>query len=189
MQLRKLGRLAEAICALIAFDMALQIGMSVAHQLYPDTLWGVPEDWETTVMSAYMAYILLIVVTFSAWIIAAGKNLIAADFGDRLKFTPGSRVGWFFVPIANLWKPYQGMRELWNASHDDPGDDTNPPLVTYWWALWLLGIPLAIVDTLLFEILSLVVAVASSGAAILMVQEITRAQRKLLPDELHDIFA
>jgi hypothetical protein len=54
-------------------------------------------------------------------------------------FTPGWSVGWYFVPIANLWKPYQAMKEIWKASanpHSWP-TQTTPPLLSTWWTLWI----------------------------------------------------
>ncbi len=38
-----------------------------------------------------------------------------------LQFTPGWGVGWWFVPVANLWKPYQAIKELWVASDPEKG--------------------------------------------------------------------
>lgn len=59
-----------------------------------------------------------------------------------LKFTPGWCIGWFFIPIANLFKPYQGVKEIWQAS--GPGNrlwETNPvsPVVGWWWFFWLVS--------------------------------------------------
>src|SRR3546814_19857585 len=48
-------------------------------------------------------------------------------------------VGWFCVPIANLWMPFQAMRQLSKASAK-PGDweaaDTSA-LLAWWWLFWL----------------------------------------------------
>jgi hypothetical protein len=33
-----------------------------------------------------------------------------------MRFTPGWCVGWYFVPIMNLFRPYQAMKEIWMAS-------------------------------------------------------------------------
>lgn len=78
---------------------------------------------------------ILTIVLFSIWIYVAGKNLQDADLD--LEFTPGSRIWWFAVPFANLVKPYQGMRELWNASHGVANYEENNTLVATWWAVWL----------------------------------------------------
>jgi len=50
------------------------------------------------------------------WIYRANYN--ARQLGaEGMNFTPGWSVGWYFVPIATLWKPYQAMKEIWKASH------------------------------------------------------------------------
>lgn len=45
------------------------------------------------------------IVLVSLWIYRAHDNLRAAGVTD-LEFTPGSSIGWFFVPIMNLFKPF-----------------------------------------------------------------------------------
>ncbi|MCP3960951.1 MAG: DUF4328 domain-containing protein [bacterium] len=60
-----------------------------------------------------------------------------------MEFTPGWSVGWFFVPIMNLFKPYQAVREIYHAS--DPEADAEswrqpeaPSFITMWWGLWII---------------------------------------------------
>lgn len=80
------------------------------------------------------------VVAIAMWIHRAHANLAFGDAQD-LQFTPGWAVGWYFIPIANLFKPFEAMRELWNASH--PGRDVSAgkavPIIVAWWTAWLLG--------------------------------------------------
>ncbi len=61
-----------------------------------------------------------------------------------LQFTPGWGVGWWFVPVANLWKPYQGIKELWVASDPEKGaSDWRGgkawTVLPWWWAAWLIS--------------------------------------------------
>jgi len=80
------------------------------------------------------------VVVVGMWIHRAHANLFAAGI-DELEFSPGWSVGWFFVPIANLFKPFQAMRELVNTSNglsnsfggEAPGD------VKVWWGCYIIG--------------------------------------------------
>jgi hypothetical protein len=50
-------------------------------------------------------------------------------------------IGWFFIPIANFFRPYQAVKETWQASDPRGGDAwrtvTAPALLPLWWALWL----------------------------------------------------
>ena len=48
--------------------------------------------------------------------------------------SPGWAVGWYFVPIANLWKPYQAMKEIWRVNVSD----TTPSIFPWWWLFWIL---------------------------------------------------
>jgi hypothetical protein len=59
--------------------------------------------------------------------------------GQGLSFTPGWALGWFFVPVANLWKPYQAMREAWQVSVDPFlwQQQSRSPILPWWWFLWL----------------------------------------------------
>jgi hypothetical protein len=61
-----------------------------------------------------------------------------------LTFTPAWAVGWWFVPIANLWKPFQAVRELWRASRPDVDDsfwagERTWAVIGWWWAVLLLS--------------------------------------------------
>lgn len=78
-------------------------------------------------------------VFFCMWTHRANRNARALG-ATHLQFTPGWAVGWFFIPIANLWKPRQVMREIWHASHNPQAgpDETTPTLVSNWWTLWLV---------------------------------------------------
>ena len=55
------------------------------------------------------------IVVFLIWINRANKNSRALG-AQNMQFTPGWCVGWWFIPIASLWKPYQAVREIWKTS-------------------------------------------------------------------------
>ncbi|MBE3046925.1 DUF4328 domain-containing protein [Candidatus Bathyarchaeota archaeon] len=90
-------------------------------------------------------------VAFLIWFHRAYKNL--PSLGQRrFVFTPGWAVGFFFVPFLNFVRPFQAMRELWHGSDpgrwelDAPSDGSGihdrlgtPPLVGWWWALFLVS--------------------------------------------------
>jgi hypothetical protein len=57
-----------------------------------------------------------------------------------MEFTPGWCIGWFFVPIANLFKPFQAVRETWKASiaSETPWQNNDSSwLLGTWWTLWI----------------------------------------------------
>ncbi len=90
-------------------------------------------------------------VAFLMWFQRAHKNLPGLG-GRELKYSPGWAVGGFFVPFLNLVRPLQVMREVWHGS-DPSGLERDvassgpsirnqlgtPPLVGWWWALFLVS--------------------------------------------------
>ena len=90
---------------------------------------------------------LICAILFCTWVVRANKN--ARGLGaEGLKTSPGWCAGWFFIPIAFWIKPYQAVREIWQAS--DPnmpahstmgwqGSDVGGAVVG-WWMTWLLGV-------------------------------------------------
>ena len=85
-----------------------------------------------------------------AWTWRANAN--ARGLGAAgLRFTPGWAVGWYFVPVANLVKPYDAMREIWRASAHPRGWSqlAEPLSLRWWWIFLLLAIGLGIIARLL----------------------------------------
>jgi len=79
-------------------------------------------------------------VVFGRWIVLAHRNLNGLGI-RHTEFTPGWALGWFFIPIANLWKPYQAMRFLWRASHSVQRHELQEStwVLPTWWTLWLIS--------------------------------------------------
>jgi len=59
----------------------------------------------------------------------------------EMEFTPGWSIGWYFIPIAALWKPYQAMKEIWITSHatDESNNNISTSILPLWWFFWLLN--------------------------------------------------
>ena len=73
------------------------------------------------------------------WIYRASVNAHAIT--DEMTISPGWAVGWYFIPFANLFKPFQAMREIWHASHETFGgyEERTPQILGWWWGLWLVN--------------------------------------------------
>jgi hypothetical protein len=88
--------------------------------------------------------ITVIVVIFAAVMVLrsiyrADNNLHARGVAG-LEYRPGWCVGWFFIPIASLWKPYQAFKEIWVASHDPVQFSIErPAIMPLWWTLFLIS--------------------------------------------------
>jgi len=73
------------------------------------------------------------------WIYRANYN--ARQLGaQNMEFTPGWSIGWYFIPIFTLWKPYQAMKEIWKASHEpnDWGSAKTSSILGWWWFFWIV---------------------------------------------------
>lgn len=72
------------------------------------------------------------------WIYRANSN--AHCLSANLEMSPGWNVGWFFVPIAAWWKPYEGLRDVWrvSANPQNPKSVELPSMLASWWTFWLL---------------------------------------------------
>jgi hypothetical protein len=86
-------------------------------------------------------------VLFLRWVHLSYRNLIALGTRD-LRFTPAWAVGYWFVPVLNLWRPAEVLGDLWRAT--DPRADgsgwrslRSSPLIGWWWAISLVVGPVA----------------------------------------------
>ena len=117
------------------------------------------------------------------WIYRASWNArLIQPYAARI--SPGWAVGWYFIPVANLWKPLEAMRQTWAAVLPPS------PLVGWWWALWLAGGVISfgggllqgslwVLESGLITLLSVVASVLSVLCTILflrIVRRITAAQ-------------
>ncbi len=136
--------------------------------------------------------IVAIVVIFSMWIYRANYNARELGAAD-MKFSPGWAVGWYFIPVANLWKPYQAMCEIWQASADPAHwkQQARGPILPWWWGLFVLSNLISnaslrmmlraktVPDLILSTIVSAVsdaIDIAASAAALVLVIQIFRMQ-------------
>ncbi len=62
------------------------------------------------------------------------------------RFTPGWAVGWWFVPLANLIRPYQVVREAATAGEGEPEVDRR--LIIAWWACLILPLVIGLAFSL-----------------------------------------
>jgi hypothetical protein len=80
-------------------------------------------------------------IPFFAWIYLAKAGTLRLGAAD-LKISPVWAVVWYFIPLANFWKPLQTMDETWQASAD-PANWQEQKVGTpaqRWSFLWLAGV-------------------------------------------------
>jgi len=83
-------------------------------------------------------------ITFIQWFRRAYYNLHLKV--GHLAFTEGWAAGAWFVPVLNLFRPYQIMRELYVETKESlkennitPSADLNMAVVGLWWTLWVVS--------------------------------------------------
>jgi Domain of unknown function (DUF4328) len=85
-----------------------------------DVLTTAAETNDTRQQIIVIFKIALYIVTaifFLKWIFRAGYNAHKISV-LKMKFTPGWSVWGYFIPVGNLCKPYQAMKEIYAASKD-----------------------------------------------------------------------
>jgi len=103
---------------------------------------GASADWENDSVAVHLASVGLFLSFFGAliialrWIYLVSKAAYILTDGETTK--PGWAVGWYFVPFANLWKPYEAMREAWQVSQNVENWPQVPTdYLPTWWGLWI----------------------------------------------------
>ncbi|MEO1935287.1 MAG: DUF4328 domain-containing protein, partial [Myxococcales bacterium] len=92
---------------------------------------------------AQVLALLACAVAFCSWFAQTHRNLVGSGV-QNLKYSPGWAVGGFFVPFLNLVRPYQVMKEVWAGSLSlarplQTDSLQLPPIVGWWWALFLIS--------------------------------------------------
>jgi Domain of unknown function (DUF4328) len=102
----------------------------------------VPEDNALYALVVLVQFLLYIAggIVFLIWVYRSTAN--AHAFGaEGMSAGPGLAVGWYFIPIANLWMPLTAMRETWKASVNPPNWEVEraPATMGLWWFFWITG--------------------------------------------------
>jgi hypothetical protein len=181
--------LGAAVIAVLTSAIALATGL--VTKLDPDNFTAM--DLINICVGLPQALIHLVTgVVFLTWIYRANVN--ARGLGaEGMTFTPGWAVGYYFIPIMNLWRPFQAMKEIWQASENPISwPSIKPPaLLNLWWGLWIVSCVLGnaafrasfransateLIVSEVITILSDLVEIPLCLAAIRLVREIIRMQ-------------
>lgn len=163
-QYRSLRVLAYLITILISLVCLCYVGMSVVQtfgeQMFPEFSnpnADVSSQMEMNLIYLSTGFALLSLPVYIGSVVVICMFMYRANANVRacgavgLDFTPGWAGGWWFVPIMNLFKPYQAMKEIHQASHE-PVDrawrkHSTPVYLPAWWACWLIGGLLGQIET------------------------------------------
>ncbi len=203
------------LAVMILLDIAGLYNDAAQYHVLDRASQGLPVDmasaqaanarYNATVLATLATYIFAS-VPFLMWMFRAYQNLPALG-AAHLDHTPGMAVGWWFVPIANLVKPYTAMAEIWcNSDPKGIGEFARRgslALVNVWWASYLLrnigGYVLRLQSTdairrqSLPDLMSVtaadmvfhVVSIVAAALAILVIQRINAMQDERI-DAIHN---
>ena len=100
---------------------------------------------ESDSRQAFIALSYLVVFVVSGililkWLYRANYNVKQLGAKD-MEFTPGWSIGYYFIPIVNLWKPFQAMKDLWKTSVNPTNWQSlkSPSTIALWWGLWIVS--------------------------------------------------
>jgi hypothetical protein len=195
-----IGLICAALLTLIQYPMSVFLihdfgrvfhAVMAASRAVPATPVPLPLRVNRALMSAAQLAGLAVLIgqaMFVVWLYKAAT--ISERIGLHLRHRPYWAVLGFFVPIVNLWFPYDVARDLFPAG--DPGRRT----VKRWWTLYLAGkvaaIPVFIIAFLQSAMAALAVAplpaVLSIAAAITgrtMITQVHRAHTELIHTPTH----
>ena len=99
----------------------------------------------------YVLGYLFAVVMFLIWMRRSYLNLMSLGV-RQMDYSTGWALGCWFVPLLNLVRPYEIIKEIWLKSDPDDVETTNSPLVSalelvqiatplfgLWWGFWIIS--------------------------------------------------
>ena len=105
---------------------------------YPVDRINTTNDMQGWILLLYFVAYLVSVVSFLVWLRKASRNLTLIGIKTP-EFTSGWVVGWWFIPFANLFKPYQVMRNVLLGSIHSNSEDSARLKLKWFWGLHLIG--------------------------------------------------
>ncbi len=146
---RSIGNLTDWVVRFSIIMIILSV-IDVAATSYLDFLGASNNTKSNNIYSAIGSFTsvitILMVIIVLFWYYRATKNI--HSFGAKDVTSPIMAVVWWFIPIANLWKPYYISQQLWKASRPEvklpeatewkkmPSSN----IIKNWWILALVSI-------------------------------------------------
>jgi hypothetical protein len=135
-----------AVASIISEFMQADLLIGALHGRYVSMAQAIAnDDREAIIGWINLGIYIVTAIIFLIWVYRANKNLHAFK-SPVLRFSPGWAVGWWFIPFANLFRPYQITAEISKASNPELDPSLNvvlhlpaPAIVGWWWALFLIG--------------------------------------------------
>ncbi|WP_339750165.1 DUF4328 domain-containing protein [uncultured Rubinisphaera sp.] len=147
---KPMGTLAGFVNTMLMIYLTISVASIVSSFMMIDLLSTA--DFNDDLLQLYLqrdavlSMVLLIIyiptaIGFAKWIHRSNNNARALG-AISLPISPGWSVGYFFIPIMNLWKPYHAMRDISAASRNARNwySENSLPIVLIWWFLYLIAL-------------------------------------------------
>lgn len=135
---RDLARLASIAAGLVLLHLGVRT-LYVVATIFAGPV-GAPGAALTDITALFqLAAYVACVFAVGRWIYCASVN--AHSTGQAMANSPGWAVGWYFIPFANLVKPFEAMQEMWDVSNGNDGSygDQAPSILRLWWGSWIVS--------------------------------------------------
>lgn len=151
-----------------------------------------------TLLTQRLVYLFCIV--FSSWLLfRAARNLHTVAPG-ALKTQPHWAWLWFFIPIANFFRPYEAVTEIDQITRQNAGIGSGPNrLIISWWVFFIgsvflgtttftLPVENMVQITLTFEVVADVSVIVAAILFIRITSELAQNQEHLQVDGIANVF-
>ncbi|MFT6794470.1 MAG: hypothetical protein ACJAR1_002480 [Rubritalea sp.] len=108
-------------------------------QMYSDYIYSAGLEYIMYLEWSYLLATILAAIVISIWTYRAMVNTWAV-VKMKPTITPGWAVGWHFIPVANLWKPYEAMLDIWRGVF---GLKKSQFFLLLWWMCWIFSMIIA----------------------------------------------
>jgi hypothetical protein len=123
---------AKVTMGLLALHLLFQLVLIGGRLVAPITFAGPAVQG-----AAGIALLALTVATGIAFVIWFHRAYVAVDLAVGAAHDTSQAAWAFFVPIMNLFRPYQLATEIWRKSHDRASGG-HSALIIAWWGLWVV---------------------------------------------------
>ena len=133
------------LIALLVIDSMLALFVMITHQVIEPEIFDSSTNRVTAILHGVdrgrMVSRILAVFAFCYWINRSCKNAWLLD-PPKMRTTPTWAVGYYFIPVISLWKPYVSMTEIRDASYGQ--SEALSKLLPLWWICWIACLALSL---------------------------------------------
>jgi len=130
-----------AFCAMkVVLAAVMAVNFAIASGWLPNSSYAVFGKFVALSVVGNLGVQVVAGVLSLVWIYRVARN---AQRMARysVPISSGWAVGWYFIPIGALWKPFEAMEQTWRASVAPAAwrSVPTPALLRWWWGFWLAG--------------------------------------------------